>query len=451
MHRKNILILTLVLLVSGLLGCKKYLDEKPQLSLATPSTLKDLQAVLDDILRQNRLSNELIEIGCDDYYATTTGFFSSTQSDLLSYLWDPNAGTNDNFSWDHSYSVIYSDNVVLDALPKIVYDPKDSAQFNSIKGSALFYRAFQFYELAQVYCLPYADNTKSGLGIVLRTKPDIETKSVRATLQETYEKIIADLKIAADLVPITTLYPTRPNKAAVYGMLARVYLSMNDYVNAGNYANQCLQLYSTLMNYNNLTQGAIPHFNTETIYYNMTTASSFIYNGSIGKVDSTLYSSYAANDMRKTIFYKDNGDNTYRFVGSYDADYYNQGIFDGICTDEMYLIRAESAARSGNKDAAIADLNTLLQTRWKTGTFTPFIAATAADALKTVLTERRKELTRRGLRWTDIRRLNAIGANITLTRIINGTTYTLPPGDLRWAYLISQYVIDHSEILQNPR
>ncbi|SEM08104.1 hypothetical protein SAMN05216436_101351 [bacterium A37T11] len=56
----------------------------------------------------------------------------------------------------------------------------------------------------------------------------------------------------------------------------------------------------------------------------------------------------------------------------------------------------------------------------------------------------------RGLRWMDIKRLNKEGANITLTRNLNGQIYTLPPNDPRFALPIPEDVIDLSGMQQNP-
>jgi len=91
--------------------------------------------------------------------------------------------------------------------------------------------------------------------------------------------------------------------------------------------------------------------------------------------------------------------------------------------------------------------------RWNNnGSWAPFTAADATDALNKILVERRKELLFRGLRWSDIRRLNVEGANITLTRNIRGTLYTLPPNDIRSVMLISLGEILHSpDVQQNPR
>ena len=61
------IVLLILAIVPG--GCKKYLDEKPYQNLAIPSTLGDLQALLDDFnLEGFSPSAELLT---DDYYVTT--------------------------------------------------------------------------------------------------------------------------------------------------------------------------------------------------------------------------------------------------------------------------------------------------------------------------------------------------------------------------------------------
>jgi hypothetical protein len=124
-----------------------------------------------------------------------------------------------------------------------------------------------------------------------------------------------------------------------------------------------------------------------------------------------------------------------------------------LATDEIYLIRGECYARAGNKDAALTDLNTLMIKRWKNnGTWVPFTATDANDALGKILTERRKELCFRGTRWSDLRRSNKEAQfAITLTRVVNLQTYTLPPNDQRYVLPLPPDVIRLTGMPQNPR
>jgi hypothetical protein len=437
------------------LSCKKYLDKKPSQNLTVPSTLADLQAVLDN-QNINLQSSGYLEIVSDNYYMTTLSWQGLHQDFQKTYTWDKDAKiTLNNEGWSSPYGAIYYANFVLDLLPKIKYEEGEKADFNSIKGTALFSRAFLFHELAQLYCKPYSTEAANEPGIVLRMTAEVEAPVFRATVQQTYDQIINDIKAAIDLLPLTTLNTMRPSKAAAYGLLSRVYLSMRDYVNAESAANSALSLNNTLLDYNSLTPAgnpvlpSSPLINAEILFISETAPQ--IFNAShIAIVDSVLYKSYDGNDLRKTVYYGLTATNPY-WKGSYYANGNDYSIFDGIATDELYLIRAECRARNTNITGAMDDLNTLLKKRWKTGTFTNIIATNISDAVNKVLLERRKELAFRGLRWSDLRRLNLEGNDITLKRIVNNTEYTLPPNDLRWVLLIPEVEINRSGIQQNPR
>src|SRR5690606_34209521 len=278
----------------------------------------------------------------------------------------------------------------------------------NVKGQALFFRAFAFHQLAQLFALPYDPvSSITDLGIPLRLSSDLNRISTRATVQETYERIIQDAKEAAALLPVNPKYKTRPSKTAAFGLLARVYLHMSDYINAGSYADSCLTLYPLLMDYNTLAKNKpnpIPMFNDEVIFHS-TFLGRQLLNPSTGKIDSLLHASYADGDLRRTIFFEPiEGQKDVGFSDNYAGSYILP--FNGLATDEMYLIRAECFGRNNNIDKALNDLNILLRNRHDAATFAPLQIETKDELLRTILEERRKELVFRGLRWSDLRRLN---------------------------------------------
>src|SRR5690606_296175 len=123
-----------------------------------------------------------------------------------------------------------------------------------------------------------------------------------------------------------------------------------------------------LMDYNDIPESTAPfrRFNAETVFYHYAGKSFNVIMTSRGRIDSTLYRSYRGDDLRKLLFFLPNtgdDDGTYRFRGCYDGDYYPNGVFDGLTTGELYLIRAECRARSGDAPAAMADLNQLMRHR----------------------------------------------------------------------------------------
>jgi tetratricopeptide (TPR) repeat protein len=269
---------------------------------------------------------------------------------------------------------------------------------------------------------------------------------------DTYKNIITDFQRAVKLLPAIPGLKYRPSKSASYGMLARVYLSMSDYTNAEKYADSALALYSKLINYNTLNaSAAIPfsQFNDEVIYDSRAPAAQAL-SQSRAKVDTTLYLSYAANDLRKTVFFKTNANGSKAFKGNYTG-VSGASLFTGVATNELLLIKAEASIRNGEVEKALGALNTLLKTRWKTGTFIPFAITDKETLLNIVLNERRKELLFRTLRWTDLRRLNLDPDKAkTLYRNLGGTIYTLEPNGSRYVFQIDQDAVNLSGLPQNP-
>lgn len=449
------------LIVSAIFGsCKKdFLDKKPDKSLLVPTTLTDFQTLLDnsDAIMNNIPGLE--QIASDDFYTTDNGWLGlTTPEEKNSYLWKPDIleGGHDS-DWTTSYQQVFYANVVLDGLKGITEDGTNQHTYDAIKGSALFYRALAFYELAQLYCKPYqVGSTTQDLGIPIRLSSDVNDKVGRGNLQQTYLQIVADLATAQNLLPENVPFKTRPCKAAALGLLARVYQTMQDYNNSAQYATACLKLKNTLLDFNSFPTTANRSFpvalpngnNPEIIFY--TEMLGYGYNKSaLTSVDSNLYKSYNASDLRRLLFFNDRGNGIRTFKGSYSG---NSGLFGGLATDEIYLIRAECFARLGNANAAMDDLNSLLVTRYKSGTYVKTIFTDANDALTIVLTERRKELLNRGLRWTDLKRLNLENQfAISLSRLIGGQTYTLPPNDKRYLFPIPDNEISQSGIQQNDR
>lgn len=442
-------LLTIAILIATT-SCKKYLDEKSDKKLVVPSSLKDVQALLDDYPRMSQSDIIAQEISADDYWLTDKTF-NTYKAQQRMYLWqkdfifDP--GYND---WSRNYAIVYTANTVLEYTATVPQDDFNRAEWGNVTGQAFYHRGKSFLDIAATWAVAYDPSSAATTqGIPLRLNTQFNEPSVRASLQTTFDQVIGDLKNAIRLLPEVPLTPLRPSKPAAYGMLARTYWYMGNYDQAGLYADSCLQLNSQLINYNAIDSTmAYPFraFNEEVISVH-TFAKGVLYNFN-AKIDSVLYGLYSGNDLRKTLFFTTNADGTAGFRGSYFG---SQSFQHGIATDEMYLIRTEAFARAGNLTAALSDLNNLLITRWKTGTYVPYNTTNLGLLLETILQERRKELLMRGLRWMDVKRLNREGKNITMQRVIKNIVYTLPPNDKRYAMSIPEDVITLSGISQNPR
>jgi starch-binding outer membrane protein, SusD/RagB family len=457
----------LALLLVGLPGChKNFLDAKPATTLSVPTTLSDFQTLLDNTAIFNQVPT-LGEASSDDYFFTNTYWQTLDIRQKNAFIWAPDIfeGQGGQLDWNLPYQQVFYANVVLDGLGGKP-ETDSVSQWNALEGAALFARAFAFYSVSQVFAPAYGtfpDSTH--LGIPLRLHSEISSPSTRSTLGQTYQQIINDLDSAEIFLPATNPSPfrNRPVRVAAQALLARVYLSMRNYPLARAYADSALQFYDSLIDYNTLdtTVGiAFGLLNSETIYQ-----ASFLggtsYNGAYyycsiaggffasTRIDSSLISSYDPNDMRRVIFYHYKPNETSYLKGSYTG---TNLCFGGLATDELYLIRAEGAARAGDPTEAMNDVNTLLAKRWRTNSFSGYTVASAQEALDTILLERRKELAFRGLRWTDLRRLNADGAGITLNRSQGGfpNAILMPSSDL-YTLPIPPDVITLSGMQQNTR
>lgn len=429
-------------------SCKKYLDAKPNQTLATPATIDDLEGIINNYNFINARYPSAGEVAADNYYLSTADFNSlSIARQRAFYTWQK----DDDIGGDYtgSYGAIEYANIVLDALPSV--SGGSTQQRNAVHGSGLFIRASYHYALAQLFAKPYISSTaKTDLGIALRLTADVTVKSVRSSVADTYASIIGDLKYAASLLPATADFKYQQSKPAAYGMLARVYLAMSDYKNAGLYADSALQLYNTLIDYNAIDQTAtIPfvQFNDEVIYdARSSQAQPLAF--SRARVDTNLYASYAANDLRKVLYFKTNASGVFfrpNYSGQISGD-----LFTGVATDELYLVKAEAQVRNGDVSGGLLTLNNLLVNRYLSGTYVPYITSDPGQLLTIVLQERRKELLYRGTRWTDLRRLNQEpNYAVSLYRNINGTTFQLLPGSPRYVFEIDQNAVNISGLIQN--
>ena len=140
----------------------------------------------------------------------------------------------------------------------------------------------------------------------------------------------------------------------------------------------------------------------------------------------------------------------FNWVTNYDQSYI--GTFIGLTTSEILLIRSEAAARIGKSAIALAGINLLRQHRFAPENYQE-VQWGNAILLQEILKERRKELVFRGRRWADVKRLNQEAATQrTLTRTVEGQSYQLAPGSLKFAALIPQLVTQlNPTIEQNKR
>ncbi|MGK9128379.1 RagB/SusD family nutrient uptake outer membrane protein [Olivibacter sp. SA151] len=460
---RKIKFLGLGLLLAPLLQCSKqneWLEKKANSNDVILSTLDDYQALLDNESIVNRRYPGLGIVGSDNYYTTYPIWQStSTEVERNAYLWLPDvfAGSAVN-DWDSPYRIVALCNIAIEGIREMEVAEAEQDKKNQIMGSALFYRAYAFYNLLQLFAAPYgqfADGTVPG--IPLRLSSDVNQSVGRSSLEDSYKQVISDLEKAAQLLREHSSGQTRPSGTVAKALLSRLFLNIGDYEKAIAYAEEVLNLRDELMDFNELTEtGAFPFpgypnnpevlFYTETELYGITN-----FRSNRAFVDTALYRSYATYDLRKSIFYNasDPSDRV-SFRGQYTGNAY---FFGGIAINELYLIYAEALARLGNYSQAADILGKLLEKRSKREALEGLGLPHSENIVARILEERRKELPFTGLlRWEDLRRLNREGIyRITLARKLDGVVYSLPPNDNRYIYPIPEREMRLNPMEQNPR
>lgn len=435
---------------------KVFLDIKPNQSQKVPQNVEDYFGLLKNENMLRGSSHSLGWIGSDEVLINKSQydiFPSGIEYDYQrnAYIWanEIYQGGEISTDWNLAHNRILCANLVLEG----VLEDGDSANhlIAETRGTALFHRALNWYSLAQLYCPQYDPVTADfDQGLPLRTSSDVTLNPQRSSVSETYAAVIEDLELAAGLLPARHESIFLPGRAAVYSLLARIWIHMGDFKSAGTFASLALDIQSDLIDFNDLvpfgdyTFQAYGNGNCEIIFYNsmsnlLTFGSAYYY-----QVDTNLMSLYEKGDLRKEHYFELGGN---RFIGSYTG---NNTHFTGFTTAELYLILAECKARAGLNSEALSILNKLRKHRMDAELYQPLEAV--EDVLGRVLEERRKELVFRGTRWEDLRRLNKEpGREQKLTRLIGDDRVELMPGSPKYVWPLPVEAISVGGYQQNQR
>lgn len=432
-------------------GCSKdWLSAKPVKNQDIPSKLSDYKAMLNHTGSLNANNMSLGEVASDGHYVTESVWAGTKDiAPTNAYTWSQHSIYPTSESYTSTYYRVYQCNLILEGLAELkVSSEQERKELAGLKARALFVKAMTYYWLSQIYAQPYrAVSAATDQGILIQANSSFLDNVKRITVAETYDLILGYVLEALPNLPVKPEHVTQASQPAAYALLARLYLCMQNYEEALKNANSCLDLRSTLLDYNNVALPAyyLGAFNAEVLYHEeMSNSEINGFTTGSALIEADLYNSFEENDLRKSLFFSVfNGNAT--FKGNYNNSTFQ--LFCGLAADEVYLIRAECNARKGNTAAAMTDLNILLRNRYKKNTdgTSTYIDQSAADgnaALTLILQERRKELMQRGLRWADLRRLNIDPATaVTLSRTIGGNTYTLAPNSYQYTFPLPENVL----------
>ncbi|SEG10889.1 RagB/SusD family nutrient uptake outer membrane protein [Algoriphagus boritolerans] len=389
----------------GISGCEGFLDEKPSKSLVVPDTLEDIQALLDGDALMN-IDAFTLFLQSDDFELEAPGVAQLIDWQRNAVFWkgEIDSPTGVTAEYFNIYRKIFVAHFAIEELEK--FSTGKSQIKDDLMGQALFYRAYGYFTLAQLFMPDYSKGKDMDVGILpLRSVSQLDVAVPLAAVSQIYSEIVKNLEQALTLLPDKAKYQTRPSKVATHGLLSRVNLAMGDYDKALVNALAALNIQSELMDYNSIdpvNTYPIPFLNEEIVFNGIQSAYSFSFSTNL-LVNSEIYQSYDSMDLRKVLYFTINRDGLPNFTGSYNGNF---ELFSGIAVDELILTAAECLVRAGEVQKGMEYLNRLLETRWVTGSFVPFETSSSQEALEIILFERRKSLLFRSTRWLDLRRLS---------------------------------------------
>ena len=127
--------------------------------------------------------------------------------------------------WNGFYNIISQSSNLMEMIQE-----GESTELDQKLGEAYYMRGLMYFDLCRVFGRPYYQSPETNLGVpIVNGMPDdINNLSLpdRATVKETYEQAISDLKKAESLM---TEYesPIYASKYAAQAMLAKVYMYMS--------------------------------------------------------------------------------------------------------------------------------------------------------------------------------------------------------------------------------
>jgi hypothetical protein len=235
------LMFTFVLLLCT--GCNDFLDVVPDNRTDLDTEKKLNQLLLGSYL--DRSPHMFLEMYSDNAdhktFPTTLTAYQPFQEEA--YYWQDikDASQNDNPKnfWSHAYMSTAGANQVLASIA----DQPDPEKFNAIKAEALLIRAFNHFQLVNIYGKHYQEATaENDMGIVYMKAPETELNPdyERESVAEVYRKIDRDIEEALPYVSDDAyVYPVYHfNRKAALAFATRFNLFYGKYDKAIKYSTE---------------------------------------------------------------------------------------------------------------------------------------------------------------------------------------------------------------------
>src|SRR6218665_8643 len=430
---KNIIsIIPIIFILMCLPGCKKFLDLEPISDVTSAAYYKTAAQA------ETGLTGAYDALQQDTYYGFHEFNLGDVRSDNCTAGGDsPDIFQIDNFvptpsnlvllQWSQVYIAIGRANDVIDQVTAMNDELFTGDRKKQILGEARFLRALHYFNLVRDYGnIPLQLNSVTKLDNSVINLP-------QSSAADVYDAIISDFQFAADNLS-ADMAIGRAAKGAALGMLAKVYLTLKDWVKAAGYAQQVINLnkYNTNLPYDNLfTQ----KHNAEVIFDVQYTGgpegnvlpdlllpyplATFEFK-KFGTPTQNMITAYEAGDIRKassiiiqTTIDGPNFPHVYKYRNA--AAFAAATNFIILRMADVKLMQAEALNETAYGDAnAFIALNEIRQ-RAALPAYTATDLPSQDSFREAVYKERRVELAFEGHRWYDLLRTGRALATMQLT------------------------------------
>lgn len=472
-------ILTLIIftvMIASVTGCSDYLDVKPR-GYDVPHKLSHYEGLLFGA-ESSVLFN--YHFGTFEHTIDAMGymmlFSMEGQAAANAYTWrDTIYLADDNCEeWNTPCSKFYTFNVVVDE----VMDAEDGTdtQRRAIQAEARFMRAWYTYMMAQYFGKPYNATTAATDPCIpiIKEASTVGSDFSRHTVAEVYDYILTEMSEALPSLTKRSAHSRRIFHTAGNAMLGKVYWMMGDYANALPYLKTAKESIESdsgigLIDFNDIIDeewGELDYpnldYSPETIFNvagmpNLWTCLGPLYMGSpFRTLRIDIMQDYFEVDDYRLAFFSgfDSGENAYVNFDPEDRYYTNMTNMtsnEGITVPDVYLMYAESLARTGESTTARSILTQVRSMRMAEAEL-PSSVSSQDELIQFIVAERIRENFGLGLNWYDMRRLwnDPLFQDMKqyYTRTDGTNTYTLtearltmriPPSVMTW----------HPEYVQN--
>lgn len=501
MKKLNIYILAVLSLMMA--SCQDFLTRYPDTAIPEEKAMQTLEDCSEVVLgiyscfKNSGLYSGALTLAPDlqsDYVYAVKGY-TNTYGDI--YRWEIRA--NDSYvgsTYAGLYQIASRCNFFMDYKDQVISTLTTKTQmdeFNRRLADVYFARALAYADLIRTFCEAYDPQTADKqLGISLvQTYKGTDIVVPRSSLKESYEFVLADLDNSEKIMTREGADSKFFTKGAIWALKARVYLYMNEWAKAKEYAEKVMDLKyyaladATTIGY--IDQETNERISEYDVMWRYDEGKEVIWKiamsttdkgGSLGRIflgfnSSKYYPDYIPG-TEVLAKYDDNDYRYYSYFGNVKTGYGfdatllrkypgNADIDAGagryfvnmpkvFRLSETYLIHAEASAHLGDYTAANNSLNALKSKRIK-----GYSGGRYDDTkiMKEIQDERFRELIMEGFRLSDLKRWNLGFERKKQQNTIDGPSNNqlkVTPGRVEFTWPIPQHELDATGgvVLPNP-